>query len=89
MVASCIPFCESSFPPSSLDGVEEFMKATRGNDESSHPLEYATPERVPLGRCFLRRAIIFIAVLGSIFAMLEVLGVVADHYRWFDFMAQK
>ena len=65
------------------------MAEIRDNDKSSHPLEYASPEREPLGRWFRRRAIIFVAVLGCIVAMLEVLGLVAEHYRWFDFMAQK
>ncbi len=58
------------------------MKAIRDNDEISHPLEYASPEPEPLGRWFLRRAIIFVAVLASIFALLIVLSLVADHYEW-------
>ena len=65
------------------------MKAIRDNDEGLHPLEYASPEREPLGRWFLRRAIIFVAVLASIYALLTVLALVAHQYGWLEFMAQK
>ena len=91
MAGFCTRSYVVSFPPLSLDGVNGrlWMKAIRDDDQSSHALEYASPEREALGRWFVRRAIIFVAVLGSIFALLALLGLVAHHYGWFDFMAQK
>lgn len=64
------------------------MKRSLKHDRSHPVLNYETPTKEPLGRWFLRRAIIFLIVILATVVALGVMGKLLNYYGLLEFMAQ-